>query len=94
MSKRIGKRVREAAIEALLCCADSRMNGTWLLTTANLVIQNLAAHKAATAAWAACRSFVEYGHQGADCHIEAAGLLLDGWTPGEPVRLLKRRGAK
>lgn len=92
----VSKRVREEAIEGLLVCADGRITQGLLLTTWD-VFGRSSAERVAYAAWDATRSVgVDYYElpDGGARFLEAAALLRDGWSPGEPVHLLKRRGAK
>ena len=77
MSRRIGKRTREAAIHCLEQCASDRLGGVggaW--TEADL---DMAAWDAV---YRACPNL-----DAIDTYLEAAALLRDGWNPGDPVEV-------
>ncbi len=82
---RRSSRARWDAVEILLCRHDLQENhppgsqswlGAW----------SADANRLAREAIAAARRFAELGVE-----IEAAGLLIDGWTPGDPVERRPRR---
>ena len=86
MSGRISKRAREEAIEACLLGADART------TEARHDVPD-----AALLAWQAWHVVngampIEFGKTVAEAcaelWLEAAALLRDGWSPGDPVYLL------
>jgi hypothetical protein len=79
---RISKAVREEAIEALLCCADDYLTGNDGVDAADERAKNLT-DSALHAVWAATQHRLHIG----DDHLEAAALLIDGWSPGDPVEV-------
>lgn len=82
---RISKAVREEAIEALLCCADTER----FVVTGDLVegdanrLANHAFRVVYDALVVPC--IVNHGEQ--VLWSEAAALLADGWCPGDPVEV-------
>lgn len=92
---RISKRVREEAIEALLVCADDRhMGGD--LTTYDILGRGSRTHHVADRAWSATGGRdLDRPWSGRDPqtrYLEAAALLRDGWSPGDPVHLIAKEG--
>lgn len=79
---RISKRVREEAIEALLCAADTgQMDGnTGYIDDSG---PGKAARRLAVAAQSSFPVLSMWSL--VDDNLEAAALLRDGWSPGEPV---------
>ena len=87
MSKRISKRVREEAADAL--AADSSVDdlgGDHPHATMPLAQAALAAVLAVET-----QLFMSDAN---DELAEAAALLRDGWRPGDPVRRLKRKAVR
>jgi hypothetical protein len=89
---RISKAVREEAIEALLCCADVRNVGVMSYldeTFDEPAYLKPGFHLASDAYRAVERVLPDDGSSGARGYVRgllnAAGLLLDGWNPGDPV---------
>lgn len=87
---RISKRVREEAIEALLVCADDRIQtgNQWGLVTEEFnndrEVDALANAAYEAAAEALVIPYVRSSTMFED-YTEAASLLADGWSPGDPV---------
>lgn len=85
---RISRRVREEAIDACLIAADHYvMNPEGDPRRVSGEPDDPTGLKSTTlsAVWAAAG----YGYPIADDLLEAAALLRDGWSPGDPVRLLR-----
>ncbi len=85
---RISKRVREEAADLLLCAASL---GEAPIMEAEAG-QCEAAVRLAAEAWSVAR------FAGADeyigypwCYLEAAAILRDGWSPGDPVEVRRSR---
>ena len=90
---RISNRVRAEAAEALLCCASGRGRGMaeFIIDYADgyLVGGGGAYGRAtelATSAFHAVTVATDGHGSSEDTCLEAAGLLLDGWNPGERVK--------
>lgn len=86
MSRRIGKRTREAAIHCLEQCASDRIGGVRDTSTDD--VESGAAFLAASCAWFEAASLLPGMElRGAIDYLEAAALLRDGWNPGDPVEV-------
>lgn len=103
MSRRIGKRTREAAIHCLEQCASDRIGAA---TAADLIldpfvvwcssreltcahdVEDGAALVVASEAWFEASGLLPgWDLRGAIGYLEAAALLRDGWNPGDPVEV-------
>ena len=89
--KKISKKVREEAIEACLLAAD-----WWNRDDVgeHPISRRLVSHRVSSVAFATANAAGLASLRSLDVdaeYLEAAALLRDGWSPGDPVRL---RGAK
>jgi hypothetical protein len=88
---RIYKAVREEAIEALLCTFDLMLCGVESSVEpvpAHHGLANVAWMSVRTGPWLLASPFPSINRHAAVAALdalEAAGLLLDGWNPGDPV---------
>lgn len=91
MSRRIGKRTREAAIHCLEQCASDRIGYVATTYTWDVYQESSIEEEAADAAYAAISGLLwSYSDTSmADKYLEAAALLRDGWNPGDPVEVRK-----
>jgi hypothetical protein len=80
--RRISKKTREEAIEVLLCCADDRIKGKRTTTSD---IGDGPSEWIASDAWTEAWTSTDYVTNSEFVYLEAAALLRDGWSPGDPV---------
>lgn len=86
MTRRIGKRTREAAIHCLEQCASDWIGGVASTYTWDVYSGGCAIEGAADDAWCEISRAAGYLNV-ADIYLEAAALLRDGWNPGDPVEV-------
>lgn len=79
--KTISKKTRDEAIEALLCCASDRVVNRHTCTDD---IVTGPTDYVANMAWLETYRVLSGGDI-EDAYLEAAALLRDGWSPGDPV---------
>lgn len=79
---KITKKIREEAIEALLCAFDARQFGHYSLLDLNRLSERWSKRACALAA-ITYNGFNLVSFK--DDVLEAAALLRDGWSPGDPV---------
>lgn len=90
MTRRIGKRTREAAIHCLEQCASDRIGGVSDTYTWHVCDDGSPEENAAGSAYAAVSGIIwdRLGYTPMICkYLEAAALLRDGWNPGDPVEV-------
>ena len=85
MSRRIGKRTREAAIHCLEQCASDRISMLHNAHPESIEIGE--AKSVANQAWVAVHRAAQPYLSWVDLYLEAAALLRDGWNPVDPVEV-------
>lgn len=80
---RISEADREEAIEVLLCCADAWIRNTWeaTYTISDGDVERIASESYRSVFRTASRRYDDRD----EIYLEAAALLRDGWSPGDPV---------
>jgi hypothetical protein len=90
VTRRIGKRTREAAIHCLEQCASDRIGDVAYTATSEVydaaAPNERLAEDTASDAWLEVNR-IAYELSMADKYLEAAALLRDGWNPGDPVEV-------
>jgi len=87
VSRRIGKRTREAAIHCLEQCASDRIS--MLHNSDPASVEAGTAKSIAELAWTAVYRAIDPARymSWVELYLEAAAILRDGWNPGDPVEV-------
>jgi hypothetical protein len=81
----VSKRDRAECVEYLLCCADRRIADVYPSLTVSNAPKRI--RDVLLDAYDAAAGAMGFDAPMADDYLEAAGLLRDGWSPGEPVEV-------
>ena len=92
-AKKISRRVREEAIEACLVAHELMNMSPWSCSIRSSVDDWLGGGPSSALAWSARDAAADAIRNSSGSWIarwlEAASLLRDGWSPGDPVEVLR-----
>jgi hypothetical protein len=82
---RLSSKLRAECVEYLLCCADDRVHDSRASSRSVSSAPPSRMKDVMLDAFEVACEALDYDAMLRDDYLEAAGLLLDGWNPGDPV---------